>query len=649
MQAVYFASSAQGHGFKFGQFSYDELNMKVYLQDSSAAAVVLNEFGEAYFDSGGDHNLMFEYHAKIKILKKEGLGEGDFIIRLYKKGENEEFLRSIEASTFTLVNGSAVETKFDKSKIMNDKVTKNWICRNVALSNVQVGSVIEIMYKTESPFDFQFHEWEFQSGLPKVKSEYWAYMPANYTYNITIRGPLQLTRNETERVRDCWTPAGNSADCIHSKWGMQNIPAFIKEEYMTAPSNFKSAIRFELSEYRGFYGEKRKFTEEWKDVEERYRRSEKFGLQLKKGDNVLGKELDALLLNENDPLIKAKKIYDFIKASYIWNETLGDWCEFGISKAYENKKGNVADINLALVSALQYASLDADPMVLSTRANGLVTELHPVMSDFNYVVAKLNIGDKVYLLDATEDPYPFGVLPIRCMNGKGRVLDNENGSYWFEIKPNEKNKDVVMLNLKLSDDGSLSGTISKTYMGYSAIDQRDKIKSFSSQKEYINDFDNKWSRGIVKNFTIENVDDITKPIIEKLEVELEGIDDIKAPIIFFSPFIVGKLTHNPFKSKERLYPVDYGVPQDDIMILTLELPASVEISELPAKVGLALPNGGGRYIYDVQVNGNRMVINSTLSIAKPVFSSEEYHYLKELYDRILQVQNADLVLKPKAK
>jgi hypothetical protein len=92
-----------------------------------------------------------------------------------------------------------------------------------------------------------------------------------------------------------------------------------------------------------------------------------------------------------------------------------------------------------------------------------------------------------------------------------------------------------------------------------------------------------------------------------------------------------------------MYPVDYGVPQEDVMVLTLEIPPSLEITELPKRVGLALPNNGGRFIYDVQVKGNNIIVNSSFLISKSIFSPEEYHFLKELYGRILQIQNADLV------
>jgi hypothetical protein len=40
-------------------------------------------------------------------------------------------------------------------------------------------------------------------------------------------------------------------------------------------------------------------------------------------------------------------------------------------------------------------------------------------------------------------------------------------------------------------------------------------------------------------------------------------------------------------------------------------------------------------------------LSSSLIINKPIFSSQEYRYLKELFSRVLQVQNTDLLFKRK--
>jgi hypothetical protein len=44
---ISFTVQAQDHGFPFGQVTYRDLDVKNYEKDTAAAAVVLNEFGEA--------------------------------------------------------------------------------------------------------------------------------------------------------------------------------------------------------------------------------------------------------------------------------------------------------------------------------------------------------------------------------------------------------------------------------------------------------------------------------------------------------------------------------------------------------------------------------------------------------------------------
>ena len=122
--------------------------------------------------------------------------------------------------------------------------------------------LLKSVIRFESPFIFNFKSWEFQSDIPKMKSEYWAKIPGNYIYNITLTGFLQayhaILRN---LLKIALRPGGgNKADCALYKFGMKDIPAFVEEDYMTAKSNFLSAINFELSEVQYFNGGKEKLT-----------------------------------------------------------------------------------------------------------------------------------------------------------------------------------------------------------------------------------------------------------------------------------------------------------------------------------------------------------------------------------------------------
>lgn len=634
---------SQEGNFPFGKVTYRELDIKSYEKDTSAYAVVLDEFGEAYFDNGGDHNLMFEYHVKIKILKQKGVELANIEIPLRKSEGRQEKIIDVNASSFTFENGSMRETKLDSKKVYTENVSKYWDVRKFAIPNVRVGSVIEYKYVLESPFIFNFRSWEFQTDYPKIHSEYWAKIPANYKYNISLRGFYKLTKEEAEVIKDCFTPSGsNTADCILLKWTINDIPAFIEEDHMTARSNFLSAIYFELSEYHFFDGRKDKITKEWKDAEDELRKDEKFGRQLKRGKEILDGHIDIVTMGEDIPLNKAQKIYDFIKFWYRWNDVYGIYSEFGIKKAFDTKVGNVGDINLSLVAALRYAGFQVEPILLSTRRNGQVTELYPVISEFNYVIARLTLDGKSYLLDATDDFLPFGSIPERCLNGKGRLLGDDESS-WVEIKPVDKEKNMQMLNLQVQTDGTLKGTVQLTYFGYDALQLRKEISNFSDVKEYIADLDNKLDQIEIVDFKFLNLEDLNKQLVINLTVDLEGVDILKANHFLFNPFLIERWEKNPFRSSERLYPVDFGAPLEEIVILNLTYPTEFKLSELPAKVGLQLPNSGGRYIYEVKENGNVLSMQSSLLISKAIFSSAEYHYLKELFNQVIAVQHTDLV------
>lgn len=146
-------------------------------------------------------------------------------------------------------------------------------------------------------------------------------------------------------------------------------------------------------------------------------------------------------------------------------------------------------------------------------------------------------------------------------------------------------------------------------------------------------------------FSFENVDDLSKPMIVSLEVEIDAYGGLNNFLL--NPFFIDRWDANPFRSPERLYPVDFGAPLEEIIIFNLEYPDTYAIDELPGDVGLALPNAGGRYLFKIQNTGNRLTMNSSLLINKTIFTSEEYHYLKELFSRVVSTQQTELVFKSK--
>ncbi len=635
------SSLGQNHGFPFGSFSLKELEMQIYPLDSAANSIVLDEFGEVYFDNDNG-NMIVEYHKKIKVLKKEGVEQANFSILLRKGDSRKEEMKSVEGITYYLENGNVKNSSLDKKAIFYEE-NPNYTQVKFTLPNAVVGSTLEVKYRISSPFIFNLYPWEFQSSVPKVQSEFWALIPGNYSYNASLRGFLKLTMSQTELVKECYSFGSAKADCSRLKFGMKNIPAFKEEEYMTAKSNFLSAINFELEQIKYFDGRVDKITKEWRDVEEELQTHADFGTQIKKARNLFDKEISPLLIGITDPLEKAKKIYNWIKLQYTWNDYLGKYAENGVKKSFETKKGNVGDINLSLLGALQAAELSASPVLVSTRANGLPNNLYPVLSDFNYVVVQLVIGEGSYLLDATDHFMPFGLLPERCLNGKGRLLAKKS-SLDIDLIPKGKEKSVTTISVKLNEEGALQGSLQINAFDYLALESRKKIMSYSNKTDYIKALEKRWNAKEIKNYEVTNLHELEKNLTEKMEITFDAHGGTNVHQIYFNPFIAGRWTDNPFKSAERTFPVDFGVAQEETFVLTLEYPPNFHLDEIPKNIALAMPNKGGRFLFSCNNLGNKLTVSYSLSLTKAVYDAAEYQSLKELFARIVQLRQTDLVL-----
>src|SRR4051812_14529317 len=91
LSLIVYEGQAQKSIFKFGDIPMDIMKMTSYKEDSSAAAVVLTDYGEAFLNTNAAGlSLAFDRHIIIKILKKDGLKWADASIELYKIGSAEE-------------------------------------------------------------------------------------------------------------------------------------------------------------------------------------------------------------------------------------------------------------------------------------------------------------------------------------------------------------------------------------------------------------------------------------------------------------------------------------------------------------------------------------------------------------------------------
>jgi hypothetical protein len=648
---------------KFGDVSLDDLKMTRYAKDSSAAAVVLADYGESvieYNQSKEEFEIKFERIQRIKILTKDGLEHANFTIPLYHSGSNSESITGLKAITYNLENGKVVETKMKNDGVFKEKFDANIDFTKVTLPNVREGSIVEISYKVNSDFLFNFQDWEFQTTIPIVLSEYRARIPEYFNYDKYMQGYIALAVNEQTQVassinlnikdregdRTVQTTFSQQKIDFQEKrfrWAAQHVPAFKAEPYITSSKDYISKMNFELASTQFPNSPVKRYMGSWEDINKLFADSEDFsGVVI--GNGFLKKIAEEITAGITDPEQKINALTNYVKQTVAWNGNSRKYTSQSLRKVIDEKKGNSAEINLLLASLLDKVGFSAYPVLVSTRDHGFIRETIPVSSQFNYVICLAVVGDKSFLIDATEKLLPVGMLPERCLNGSGFVV-SKTGFKWIPLQTKTKSRIMVNADLTLTATADLKGKLQIDRTGYDALVCRKKYFA-KDEAEYVKDFVGSRAWEITKT-EIENAKEIHQPIKEKYELAVSEHITSAGNVFYLNPLLMLRIDENPFKLEKREYPVDYSSPFERIFMCRLTLPDGFEVDELPQPKAMMLPDNAGKYLYSITQAGNVLNIVSNFQINRSIFTQTEYQNLREFYNQVVAKQAEQIVLKKK--
>ncbi len=622
----------------FGVLTEEDRSFTSYEKDPDAPAVVLYEVGDNYFkEIKNVIRLVKRYHVKIKILTTQGFEQGDINIP-YIGSEKIVNLKAVTHNNDSLFHVLPEDIYTLKQ---NNFVTR----KKFAFSKLQVGSIIEYQYEIITPYFFKLDGWDFQADIPKLYSEFRAKIPGSFVYNRDLIGSLALDTNEAKMEPKCFKTSYLRADCEALKYIMRDIPALARENnFALSPDNYSSRLEFELAEIK--YSNRRRvdITATWDKIDEDFKKAESIGPQLLKKGFFRRKIPDELLAVKN-PLERAKKLYAFIQNHFTWDKTNGTYTYNNVKEAFRNKIGCTAEINMSLINLLNDAGIQSNLMIMSTRQNGLPKRTHPVMYDFNYFVARVEIDGQIYLLDASNKFVPFGMLPFKALNHYGRVMDFKGKGYWYKIKPYPDNKDQIRCQVKFDlDEGIVKGTMHFMALGYNAVAARE-AKAEKSENQYLSFISGKIQENVEINsyLVIPERSNETK-VSERVEFQADYLSS--QDLIFFNPFLARFFEQNPFVEEERNYPVDFGYPRHYKYQINIALPEGYQVQELPKKDVVKLGENMAALKYYHSKSNEGVMISFDLTIDNTYFEPVDYQVLRELFKRVMDIQkNALVVLK----
>ena len=624
-------------GVGFLPVSPDELKMTSEPLAPGAPAIIL--YRQVDRDDNGYTSHEDDYF-RIKILTEEGRKYGDVEIPFFKE---QGTIHGLKARTIrpdgTIANfeGKA----FDKT-IVKAKGLK-YLAKTFTLPDVQVGSIIEYHYTID-----------LQEGL--IFDSHWILSDELFTKHAKF----SLKAYPDFMLRWSW-PAGLPAGTPPPKdergvirMETQNVPAFQIEDYMPPENELKMRVDFAYSE-RDVEKEPEKF---WKNEGKKLNgKVESFIGKRKALELVVAQVVSASDSAEE----KLRKLY--ARAQQVRNTS------FEIEKTEQEQKrekekevnnvedllkqgrGNARQINWLFVGLARTAGFEANSVVISSRREYFFKPAMMNASQLNGDVVVVKLDGKDFYCDPGSKFAPFGLMPWEETFVKGLRLDKDGGTWVDTSMPQSSQSKIERkADLKLNEDGSLSGTLTITFSGLEALSRRNdwRDQDETARKKFLEDQ--------VREYIPVGIDVElkNKPEWSVAAPTLVAVYDLKVPGWASAagrrallPFGLFSATEKQlFDHTNRVHPLYFEYPFQKEDEVTIQLPLGWQVSSVPKDLNQDAK--AAVYVRKVQDDKGTLHLRRVLRSELLMVEAKYYPALRAFFQNVRTGDEEQIIVQPMA-
>lgn len=657
---VFAVQCLSAQNFKYGRVSKEEIEEKQHPFHPDADAAILYREVKTTFNYTQDagFTLVTEVFERVKIYSQKGMEWANKKVELRKTDGSTEEISNIKGATYNLEGGKVVSEKLKNSSVFKQQVNRFWHEASIVMPNVREGSVIEYSYTIRSPYDSFIENYEIQYEIPVNKVSILFTAPEYYEYKLHQSGwlkiPVKTYKTDRKlfyrytssmgsgREKGFQSSSNQEVDFIENNYTveMDNVPPMVDEPYSISKSNYQAALAFELS-YVKFPGATGKnFAMTWEGVAKSIYERPSFGGELSK-TGYFKNDLETIMAQSSDVQSKIFNIYNFVKNKMSNNGFKSIQSYDGLATAYKSNTGSIADINMILTAMLNNAGVQAHPILVSTKSNGI--PLFPTINGFDYVICGAVVNNKIILLDASDKYLVPNMLHPEVINWQGRMVKKDGSSDWVPIyNSQEQARFNAMVNAEIIDKSVVKGNVKTQLTG---------LLAYLHRKEFANVHAESRIKKIDLNYQIEsenidsqNMNNVYENITESYDFSAENWVEEIGGKLYIHPLLFFTEKENLFKAEERIYPVDYSFPTDYRFMVNLQIPEGYQVESLPQNITVQMPDNYGQFRFLISNQGHQIQISAQRSINQSLIPTELYSDLKEFYQTMVDKMNDKIVL-----
>lgn len=647
---------------KFGKPTKEELEMTVYTPDSTADAVVLcrlTDVGYTVLPTG--YIVDYKEKYRIKVLKPSGVKYANVVIPYIKekfgksniKGSkfalrtsaieigttnsyfddatgsmmedaagnfNNESVEDVKAVAYNMENGKMVKSSLKSREVVREELDEQHFQAKFTIPDVKVGTVIEYEYTLHSQLFYLLHDWYAQCEIPVLYARLDLDIPKYLIFNVEEHGIQRLTcqcvqgtlryKLESDALAAPVTVGTNHYICVGNQ-----LKAMPKDSYVWNIQDHCAGITAELKSYSLRGTLPLDYAKNWEQIDQMILDDPDLGKHLN-DRSPLSDELNAAKIADiADERERIAAVYQLVMNHVKWNGKYDMW-PAPVSETLDKKTGTNADINLLLIQSMNAVGLNAAPVVLRTRTDGLLPHNFPSLRKLSSNVVGVTLtGGSVVCIDASSSNGYLNVLNEPLLVERARLVAKGKKSQLLNLQKLQKSQASTIINAKLSADGTLSGKQTTKYEGLAAAQYRQKagISEFAPEAN------------------------------EEREFTLKG--EVVDGKILVCPFPAPPITENPFMASSRLMPVEFPCIQTQRIVINIELPEGYTMETKPVNTIVSTPDKGldGRFV--TSVSDTKAHVQYVFNVNKLSHSEKNYTDLRQIFDMFMQYCNDKLVFK----
>jgi hypothetical protein len=633
-----------------------ELQSKTPKVEADADAEAI--FWEIRIDDSSSDELSMKHYVRVKIFTERGREKYSKFDIPFIKGEKK--IKDIAARVIK-ADGTIIELTpkdiFEREIINANKVKIR--AKSFAVPNIEPGVIIEYRYKEViEDAGANGMTLEFQKDIPIQTLSYY-YKPYNkkepaaQSYNFTDTRFLKNDKGFYLAERT-------------------NIPAFKQEPRMPPANNVRPWMQLQgisvnitsVSDYSiGFsIKDPSDMGSYWGSVA-----GEKVSLVklMNKSDKEIKKVATEITAGANTDEEKLRKLYDFCQTqirNISFDPAASDEDKQKVSKQKElgdtlkSKTANAPLVDLLFGSMANSLGFETRIAFSGNRSKMF---FEPPMTNESFVhpaAIAVKVGESWKFFNPGMSFLPYGML-IWYEEDVWALLVGEKQHGWEKTPMTGIDKSAAKRTgkFKLAEDGTLEGDVRLEYTGQSALTARlDMYEDSPAKREenFKEEIKQRISTAEVSNIVIENITDISKPLVYQYKIRVPNYAQKTGKRLFLQPGFFEYGETPLFAGDTRKYDIYFQYPWAENDEIEIVLPAGFALDSAEKPGEISDPGKIGRLKIDIGINNEQTLMKYNRQFhfgggGNILFPAKVYQPLKNLFDEFQKNDSHTITLRQK--